>query len=109
MADETKFVPEVDQRPIKYDEMRVFSDEDLNNYTEEELKNYKVKYDIPFCEEMEKGPWPSYVADAKREALHRHKLGQDKLLIDVEVVDCFHVQHSTASGRRSVMALTQRM
>ena len=87
MADETKFVPEVDQRPIKYDEMRVFSDEDLNNYTEEELKNYKVKYDIPFCEEMEKGPWPSYVADAKREALHRHKLGQDKLLIDVEVVD----------------------
>ena len=38
MADETKFVPEVDQRPIKYEEMRIFSDEDLNNYTEDELK-----------------------------------------------------------------------
>ncbi|MGD9034714.1 MAG: dissimilatory-type sulfite reductase subunit alpha [Desulfobacteraceae bacterium] len=39
------------------------------------------------CDDLEKGPWPSFVADAKREALHRKKLGQDRLMIEQDVVE----------------------
>ncbi len=72
---------------MKYDELRIYSDEELNNYTDEDLKNYKCKHDIPSMEELEKGPWPSFVADCKREAVHRAKLAEGRLMIDVEVVD----------------------
>jgi len=81
------FEPKNEQKEIKYEELRIYSDEELNNYTEEELKNFKVKHDIPDLEELEKGPWPSFVADAKQEALHRKKLGQDRLMTDVDAVD----------------------
>ena len=76
-----------DEKPIQYAETRIYSDEELHNYNEEELKSFKIKHDTPMCDDLEKGPWPSFVADAKREALHRKKLGQDKLMIDQDVVD----------------------
>jgi sulfite reductase alpha subunit len=38
-------------------------------------------------DELEKGPWPSFVADAKREALHRKNLADDRMMIDREVVE----------------------
>jgi len=69
------FEPREPQKELKYDELRIYTDEELNNYTEEELKNFKIKHDIPDVEELEKGPWPSFVADAKREALHRQNSG----------------------------------
>jgi dissimilatory sulfite reductase alpha subunit len=71
----------------KYDDVRIFSDEDLKNYTEDELKAFKPKHATPLLDELESGPWPSFVSDMKREALHRQKLGQDKLLIPMEAVD----------------------
>src|SRR4030043_823175 len=70
-----------------YNDIRIFTDEQLKNYTEEELKNFKGKHDTPLLDELEKGPWPSFVSDIKREALHRHKLGQDNLMIPAEAVD----------------------
>ena len=75
------------QKELKYQELRIYSDEELNNYTEEELKEFKIKHEIPMCEEMEKGPWPSFVADAKREALHRRKLADDRMMIERDVVE----------------------
>ncbi len=81
------FEPREEQTKLIYDELRIYSDEELNNYTEEELKNFKCKHDIPDLEEMEKGPWPSYVADAKREALHRRNLADDRMLIEKDVVE----------------------
>ncbi len=30
----------------KYDDIRIFTDEQLKNYTEDELKNFKAKHDI---------------------------------------------------------------
>ena len=45
-----------DETPIKYAETRIYSDADLHNYTEEELKKFKVKHSIPKCEDLEKGP-----------------------------------------------------
>ena len=81
------FEPNEEQKELKYDELRIYSDEELNNYTEDELKNFKCKHDIPDMDELEKGPWPSFVADAKREALHRKNLGQDRLMIDQNVVE----------------------
>jgi sulfite reductase alpha subunit len=81
------FEPREEQKQLKYDELRIYSDDELNNYTEEELKNYKVKHNIPMCDELEKGPWPSFVADAKREALHRKKLPDDRMMIERDVVD----------------------
>ncbi|RJQ27365.1 MAG: sulfite reductase, dissimilatory-type subunit alpha, partial [Peptococcaceae bacterium] len=79
--------PKRPQKEIKYEEMRIYSDEELRNYTEEELKNFKIKHDIPDLDELEKGPWPSFVADAKREALHRRKLAPDRMLIERDVVE----------------------
>jgi sulfite reductase alpha subunit len=67
-----------------YNDIRIFTDEQLKNYTEEELKSFKPKHDTPMLDELEKGPWPSFVSDIKREALHRKKLGQDNLLIPME-------------------------
>jgi sulfite reductase alpha subunit len=67
-----------------YNDIRIFTDEQLKNYTEEELKNFKPKHSTPMLDELEKGPWPSFVSDIKREALHRKKLGQDNLLIPME-------------------------
>jgi len=81
------FEPKEPQKEIKYQELRIYSDEELNNYTEEELKQFKIKHDIPDVEELEKGPWPSFVADAKREALRRRKLADDRMLIDRDVVE----------------------
>jgi sulfite reductase alpha subunit len=70
-----------------YKDIRIFTDEQLKNYTEEELKNFKVKHATPMLDELEKGPFPSFVSDLKREALHRKKLGQDNLLIPMEVCE----------------------
>jgi sulfite reductase alpha subunit len=78
------FEPKRPVKDINYQEARIYTDAELHNYTEEELKNFKVKHDIPMLDELEKGPWPSFVADAKRNALHRKKLADDRLLIDKE-------------------------
>ncbi|MFN3535747.1 MAG: sulfite reductase, dissimilatory-type subunit alpha, partial [Desulfatiglandales bacterium] len=82
-----EFKPKGEEKEIKYQEARIYSDEELHNYTEEELKNFKVKHPIPMCEQLESGPWPSFVADAKRGALHRKKLGQDRLMIERDVIE----------------------
>ncbi|MCL6447932.1 MAG: dissimilatory-type sulfite reductase subunit alpha [Armatimonadetes bacterium] len=81
------FEPKQPQKKLKYEELRIYTDEELRNYTEEELKNFKVKHSIPDVEELEKGPWPSFVADAKREALHRKKLADDRVMIPKDVVE----------------------
>jgi len=81
------FEPNEEQKILKYDELRIYTDEELNNYTEDELKNFKCKHDIPDMDELEKGPWPSFVADAKREALHRKNLADDRMMIDRDVVE----------------------
>jgi len=81
------FEPNEEQKILKYDELRIYSDEELNNYTEDELKNFKCKHDIPDLDELEKGPWPSFVADSKREALHRRNLADDRMMIDRDVVE----------------------
>ncbi len=81
------FEPNEEQKELKYDELRIYSDEELNNYTEDELKAFKCKHDIPDMDELEKGPWPSFVADAKREALHRRNLADDRMMIDRDVVE----------------------
>jgi sulfite reductase alpha subunit len=67
--------------------VRIFTDKDLKNYTEDELKAFKPKHNTPMLDELEKGPWPSFVSDLKREALHRKKMGQDNLLIPQEAVE----------------------
>ena len=81
------FEPNEEQKILKYDELRIYTDEELNNYTEDELKAFKCKHDIPDLDELEKGPWPSFVADAKREALHRRNLADDRMLIERDVVE----------------------
>ena len=81
------FEPKELQKEIKYEETRIYSDAELNNYTEEELKNFKIKHDIPDLDDLEKGPWPSFVADAKQGALHRRKLADDRMLIDRDVIE----------------------
>ncbi|MBI4773967.1 MAG: dissimilatory-type sulfite reductase subunit alpha [Deltaproteobacteria bacterium] len=81
------FEPQEPQKELKYDELRIYSDAELKNYTEKELKNFKIKHDIPMCEDLESGPWPSFVADAKREALHRRKLAADRMMIERDVVE----------------------
>ncbi|WP_347489447.1 dissimilatory-type sulfite reductase subunit alpha [Desulfoscipio sp. XC116] len=81
------FEPKEPQKEIKYEETRIYSEAELKNYTDEELKNFKVKHEIPDLEELEKGPWPSFVSDAKQEALHRRKLADDRMLIDRDVVE----------------------
>ncbi len=81
------FEPKEPQKDLKYEEERLYSDKELNNYTKKELKNFKVKHEIPMLEELESGPWPSFVADAKRGALHRRKLGDDRMMIDRVYVD----------------------
>ncbi len=82
-----EFKPKFEQKEIKYEEMRIYTDEELNNYTDEELKEFKCIHDIAMTEELESGPWPSFVADMKREALHRRKLSDDRMLIPREVVE----------------------
>jgi len=81
------FEPKRPEKPLKYEELRIYTDEELKNYTEEELKSFKIKHDIPDLEELEKGPWPSFVADAKREALHRKKLADDRVMTHKDAVD----------------------
>ena len=81
------FEPREPQKELKYEELRIYSDDELNNYTEEELVNFKCKHKIPMMEELESGPWPSFVADAKREALRRRKLPKDRMMIAAEVVE----------------------
>jgi sulfite reductase alpha subunit len=70
-----------------YKDIRIFTDDQLKNYTEEELKQFKAKHPTPMLDELEKGPWPSFVSDIKREALHRKKLGQDTLMIPMEACE----------------------
>lgn len=82
-----EFKPKRPQKEIKYEELRIYTDEELHNYSEEELKDFKIKHSIPMLEELEKGPWPSFVTDAKREALRRKKLPKDRLMLDQDVVD----------------------
>ncbi len=81
------FEPNEEQKELKYDELRIYTDEELNNYTEDDLKNYKCKHDIPDLDDLEKGPWPSFVADCKREAVHRQKLADDRMMIERDVVE----------------------
>ena len=81
------FEPNEEQKVLKYDELRIYSDEELKNYTEDDLKAFKIKHDTPDLDELEKGPWPSFVADAKREALHRRNLADDRMLIERDVVE----------------------
>ncbi|MBU0990828.1 MAG: sulfite reductase, dissimilatory-type subunit alpha, partial [Proteobacteria bacterium] len=81
------FEPKEEQKILKYEELRIYSDEELKNYTDQELKDFKIKHPIPMCEDLESGPWPSFVADAKREALHRRKLADDRMMIAREVVE----------------------
>ncbi|MEW6540315.1 MAG: dissimilatory-type sulfite reductase subunit alpha [Bacillota bacterium] len=82
------FEPKRPQKTYTYDDVRLFTDEELKNYTAEEEKNFKIKHDIPLLEKLESGPWPSFVADAKRYALRRRKLGEEgKLLISPDVVE----------------------
>jgi sulfite reductase alpha subunit len=70
-----------------YNDIRHYTDEQLKNYTDDELKNFKCKHDISMLEKLETGPWPSFVSDLKREALHRKKIGQDELMIPMEVCE----------------------
>ena len=70
-----------------YNDVRIYKDEELKNYTDDELKSFKIKHDTPMMEELEKGPWPSFVSDIKREALHRKKLGQDNLLMPMDACE----------------------
>ncbi len=81
------FEPKEPQKEIKYKEARIYSDAELHNYTEEELKKFKIKHSIPLCDDLEKGPWPSFVADFKRLALHRRKLPDNRMMIDRNVVE----------------------
>jgi dissimilatory sulfite reductase alpha subunit len=81
------FEPKEPQKELKYQDLRIYSDEELNNYTDEELANFKCKHDIPMLDELESGPWPSFVADAKREALRRRKLKKERMLIEPGVVE----------------------
>lgn len=69
---------------VEYDKVRAYTDEELKNYTEEEHKKFKIKHDISMIGELEKGPWPSFISDIKREALHRSKLPKDKMMIPQE-------------------------
>ncbi len=75
------------EKVLKYDKLRYYTEEELKNYTEEELKNYKCKHDISMIEELEKGPWTSFISDIKREALHRRKLPEDKMMIPKDVCE----------------------
>jgi sulfite reductase alpha subunit len=81
------FEPKEEQTKLDYQELRIYSDEELHNYTEEELKEFKCKHNIPDLDELESGPWPSFVADAKRAALHRKKLPKERMMIAPEVIE----------------------
>ena len=70
------FEPKEPQIEIKYDKLRIYSDEELNNYTDEELKNFKIKHEIPMCEDLEKGPWRVRPAIANNHD-QRLNLGQE--------------------------------
>ena len=72
---------------VKYEEVRIYTDEELKNYTDEDIKAFKCKHDIPDVLELEKGPWPSFVSDAIREAVHRRNLPDDKVLIAKDCVE----------------------
>ncbi|MGC7879954.1 dissimilatory-type sulfite reductase subunit alpha, partial [Desulforudis sp. 1190] len=81
------FKPKVPQKDLNYQELRIYTDEELQNPSDEELKEFKIKYDIPMLEQLESGPWPSFVADLKVEALRRRKLADDRLMINRDVVE----------------------
>ena len=81
------FEPKVPQKDLDYQELRIYTDEELQNPSDEELKSFKIKYDIPMLEDLESGPWPSFVADLKVEALRRRKMADDRLLINRDVVE----------------------
>ncbi|GBF35697.1 dissimilatory sulfite reductase alpha subunit [Desulfocucumis palustris] len=81
------FEPVREMKKLNYEELRIYSDAELKNYTEEELKSFKCKYEIPKLDELEKGPWPSFVSDAKQEALRRRKLSDDQILTHRDAVE----------------------
>ena len=72
------FEPMRDEKEIKYKELRIYSDAELKNYTDEELKKFKIKHYIPMCDELESGPWPSFVADCQKRSPSQEKAGQRK-------------------------------
>lgn len=79
--------PKVPQKDINYQELRIYTDQELQDPSDEELRNFKIKHEIPMCEELESGPWPSFVADFKVEALRRRKLADDRMFMAREVVE----------------------
>jgi len=82
-----EFKPKVPQKELNYQELRIYTDEELQNPSDEEMKQFKIKYDISMLEQLESGPWPSFVADLKLEALRRRKLGDDRMMINRDVVE----------------------
>ena len=40
---------------VKYEEVTIYTDEELKNYTDEDIKAFKCKHDIPDVLELEKG------------------------------------------------------
>lgn len=82
-----EFKPKVPQKELNYQELRIYTDEELQNPSDEELKQFKVKYSIPMLEQLESGPWPSFVADLKVEALRRRRLADDRMMISRDVVE----------------------
>ena len=36
------FEPKEPQKQLKYQELRIYKDEELNNYTEQDLKDFKI-------------------------------------------------------------------
>ncbi|MGO0121656.1 dissimilatory-type sulfite reductase subunit alpha [Desulfothermobacter acidiphilus] len=81
------FKPKVPQKEIKYQDLRIYTDEELRNPTDEEMKAFKIKHDTPLLDQLETGPWPSFVADLKAEAWRRRKLADDRMMIPREVVE----------------------
>jgi sulfite reductase alpha subunit len=79
--------PKVPQKEIKYQELRIYTDEELKNPSDEEMKGFKIKHDIPMLEQLESGPWPSFVADMKVEAWRRRKLADDRMYMPREAVE----------------------
>ena len=70
------FEPKEEQKELKYDELRIYSDEELHNYTDEELKNFKVKHDIPMCDDLEKRPLAQFCRGCQTRGPSPEKTGR---------------------------------
>jgi len=60
------FEPKEPQKEIKYKEARIYSDAELHITQKTNSRNSRSNTSTPMCDDLEKGPWPSFVADAKR-------------------------------------------